>query len=194
MKKSKFLTSVLSAFIMLNVFSAKAQESSEFKPSIKLSYSFTGAKNEGTLVSYNGILRINSGYSIMIDADLFKVYPRLSAGFYLGLGEIGYSKNRNEQNYEISLGVHYGLAMHYDLYKSRYWNVQLGATMGAFMSRVSTPHAVYGLTSTVNFYPLEHCGIFVEWGWGKYYFGNDEGLDFLLHGNTNLKVGVSYRL
>ncbi len=196
MNQIKLTTVVLSAFIMLNVFSAKAQETSEFKPSINVSYSVTGSHMTATAALNSKLYEHNSGGSIVVDADLFEIFPRLSGGFHLGFGLMGYTNSAMEDtgaDVKNTLGIHYGFDLHYTVFNSKNWNIQVGATMGGIASIACIPIAEYGLTSTVKFFPVEKLGVFVEAGWGNYYFSK-KYFDHLGVGNANLKAGISYRL
>ncbi len=197
MKLHKLTAISLFAILLMNVFTSNAQETSQFKPSINVSYSLTGSEVAASMSLNSKLYEHNSGGSVVVDADLFEIFPRLSGGFHLGFGLMGYTNSSmtdaaNEEVYN-TIGVHYGLDLHYTLYSSKYWNIQLGATMGGIASNACIPIAEYGLTSTVKFFPIEKLGVFLEAGWGNYFFSK-RYIEFLGVGNANLKVGISYRL
>ena len=188
---------ILSAILLMNAFATNAQDVSQFKPSVNLSYSFTGSYEAASMSLNSTLYEHNSGGSIMVDADLFEIIPRLSGGFHLGFGLMGYTNSSmtdadNEEVYN-TIGIHYGFDLHYTVDRSKYWDIQLGSNMGVILSKACIPIAEYGLTSTVKYFPIEKLGIFLEAGWGNYFFSK-RYIEFLGVGNANLKVGISYRL
>ena len=189
MNKRKLLAALMTAFVMMNVYSAKAQETFEFKPSVNVSYGINQIHStKFETIAPTGL--------IAIDADLFEIFPRLSGGFHLGFGLMGYTNSAMEDtgaDVKNTLGIHYGFDLHYTVFNSKNWNIQVGATMGSIASIACIPIAEYGLTSTVKFFPVEKLGVFVEAGWGNYYFSK-KYFDHLGVGNANLKAGISYRL
>lgn len=194
--KSSFKV-VLSAILLMNAFAINAQNTSQFKPSVNLSYSLTGSYEAASMSLNSMLYEHNSGNSIMLDADLFEIIPRVSGGFHLGFGLMGYTNSSMtdaviEEVYN-TIGIHYGFDLHYKVHNSKYWDIQLGANMGIIVSKACIPIAEYGLTSTIKFFPIEKFGIFLEAGMGNYFFSK-RYIEFLGVGNANLKVGISYRL
>lgn len=196
MNRFKLSMAVLAALIMANMYNAKAQDVFEFRPTVNVGYSITGSYMVVANSSLNSkMYEYNSGGSIVVDADLFEIFPRLSGGFHLGFGLMGYTNSSMEYTdaeVKNTLGVHYGFDLHYSVFSSKYWNIQVGASMGSIASKACIPIAEYGLTSTVKFFPIEKLGLFIETGWGNYIFSK-KNFDELGAGNANLKFGVSYR-
>ena len=189
MNKRKLLAALMTAFVMMNVYSAKAQETFEFKPSVNVSYGINQIHStKFETIAPTGL--------IAIDADLFEIFPRLSGGFHLGFETTEYSYSTVFKPEEIITGkalmISHGFDLHYALFNFKDWNIQLGATIGSTFSKLDMVSVEYGLSATVKYFPIEHLGVFAEGVLGNYSYARDYSWN---HGfiNSTLKAGVSYK-
>lgn len=195
MRIQKIKIVLLTIFMLLLLQNANAQDIQSNKK-VQISYSFTG----GELAPGTNIIKemeISSGSVVMINANLLDLSPKLIGGFYLGFGAAGY-----QSVYDgvicSTLGIHYGIDLHYSVLpfngdKFKRWDILLNASLGSYFNMYQTMQIEYGIGITLEFYPFENWGLFAESSWGKYQYGNHEN-SFLGVGNTNLKIGISYRL
>ena len=194
MKKQSLKFALMAMFILPALHNVNAQEN-QIKKKIQISYGFMGGQIQpGEVVVKEA--EIPSGNTLIIDADLLKLSPKLSGGFHLGFGVAGY-ESIHDGVINNTLGVHYGIDLHYSLLplnrdKLKRWELSLNASLGSYFMPYHTMQIEYGLGVKLEYYLFDKFGLFAESAWGKYQYGA-YNVSRLGLGNTMLKLGVSYR-
>ena len=74
---------------------------------------------------------------------------------------------------------------------SNHWDISVGGNIGSYWSRYAQLNIEYAATISATYYPINHWGCFIEYGWGRLLYGQS-GNDYINLGNTLIKAGVSY--
>ncbi len=118
-------------------------------------------------------------------------------GFYVGCGPASCEEVSGGVNSIIAVpAFRWGVGAHWHLLsaigaETRCWDISLNGTLGSYWGLQSQPQAEYAASMSVAYYPLQHWGISVESGWGKFVFNRSNDA-FLSKGNTILKAGIGY--
>ena len=75
---------------------------------------------------------------------------------------------------------------------SKMWDVELKCSAGSYFQKCMTLQSEYSIGVSVGFYPLKHWGIFAESHWGKFVYSMPHYY-VVMHGNTMVRGGISYR-
>lgn len=136
------------------------------------------------------------GHAFTMDADLVQLGRGVSLGVHCGIVQTSY-KSLSDSSVSHMAGFHYGVDIQCHLlsvigmYSNR-WDLACGVMLGSYTSRYVSPLTEYGLKISVAYYPLEHIGVFAEYGWGQYIYAF-RNFPVLSTSTTQAKLGVSYR-
>ena len=197
---------ILVVLLLATLHIADAQEEQKSR-TISLTSGYIGygfAQGESIIGNSSIPIRLATGSTIMLDADIWRINKYLTAGFYVGLGP-GYYEDLSESYgnpmnplYDIStvVSVRYGLSANLHLLPLMGMNINkvelsIKGRFGGYWTLYKTIQPEYSVGISFAYYPIKRLGIVLENSWGKYAYSHSTGI--MIEGNSMLNAGLIYR-
>lgn len=136
------------------------------------------------------------GSTVIADIEPWNITQNISAGIYIGGGIGAFRKTGTSLIISIP-AFRFGISTRWHLLQymcttpSNHWDISVGGNIGSYWSRYAQLNIEYAATISATYYPINHWGCFIEYGWGRLLYGQS-GNDYINLGNTLIKAGVSY--
>ena len=130
--------------------------------------------------------------NLLLSGNLWNLNDRITAGFYVGTGMVGYYADSTL--IKSTINFRYGLnAKYHFLRESTHWDIAFSVMLGGLYCPGTTLQKDYGAGLSVSYYPFKKFGLTAEYIWGGFKFA-DYNTFALYESHQLITLGVSYRL